>query len=186
MHHYLTYPENQHTYAKRDFLHLIALWDTAGLLIDNHSKNTYDIYLVSVVQSLRNSFVTICSDNFAWSHCCGLLPADGSTGIRSAPARWWNSGTGQHGLVSCDSGWWEWLVRAEHSSGPWRIDVSWRTAKTVHRSVSWCLGFKNRCYSLLECHRQSYSILLSPTKLLLLIWNWLSVLKCRERTGPSW
>ena len=72
----------------------MSLWDTAGLLIDNHSK-THMIF---------SRFVMICSGNFAWSRCCGRLPADGSKGMHSAPVRGWNSGRGHHGLVSCGSG----------------------------------------------------------------------------------
>jgi len=106
----------------------IYVWDTVGLLIDNHSK-THMIFIWSVLYSRCVSLVMICSGNFAWTRYCGLLPVDGSKGMRSAPARRWNSGRGQHGLVSCGSGWWELLMRAEHSSGPWRIDVSWRHGK---------------------------------------------------------
>jgi len=43
------------------------LWDTAGMLIDNHSK-THMIFIWSVLYS-RVSFVVICSGNFAWSRC---------------------------------------------------------------------------------------------------------------------
>jgi len=99
----------------------------------------------------------ICWGNFACSRCCVLLPADGSTGMRSAPARSWNSGRGQHGLISFDSGWWEWLVRAEHSSGPWRIDISWRHGEPRASFGFVMFRFRLRCYSLLDCHRQSYS-----------------------------
>jgi len=133
------------------------------------------IFIWSVFYSRCVSFVMICSGNFAWSRCCGLLLADCSKGMRSPPARRWNSGSGERMICGCGSGWWEWLVRAEHSSGSWRIDVSLRHGKP--RASFGVVMFGCQTKFLLPAG-------LSPTILLIL---WSPIIYSWYGTGcPSW
>jgi len=61
-----------HVFSSSSCLILYVVWDTAGLLIDNHGK-THMIFIWSVLYSRCVSFVMICSGTFTWSRCCGLL-----------------------------------------------------------------------------------------------------------------
>jgi len=127
----------------------------------------------------------ICSGNFAWLRLCCLLQMWARTWMRGASARC--GSTAQSAVTVVGE------IPSRTFLGCVVVTLSARGELTSAdgpagpcpslRVVMLCV---KRRYALLDSHRQSYSFLLSPTKLLLLIRNWLSVLMCRGLTGPSW
>jgi len=127
----------------------------------------------------RNSFVIICSGNFAWSRWCGLLQMRARTWMRSAPAQCGTQAGGSN------------IRSAVAMSGKCLPVRSRGAGRILMRSVERRQLTVRQPPCLVRCRDVACqtTLLLPPglsRQLLLLLRNWLSVVMCWGRTGPSW